>query len=74
MSTIYLYLPVDTDEVIDNVCASEEEDFLLDVLKSFDSNNVNAAIRNYFECLYEEGDVLPDYVNAEKLWFFRHLE
>lgn len=65
VSTIYLYLPVDTDEVLDNVCASEEEDFLLDVLKSFDSNNVNSALREYFGL--QPRNKLPDFVDAEKL-------
>ena len=49
MSTIYFDLSVDTDEILDNVCASEEEDFLLDVLERFDTKNINAALREYFE-------------------------
>lgn len=65
MSTIYLDLPVDTDEVIANVYASDEEDFLLDVLKNFDSNNVNAALREYFGL--QPRNKLPDFVDAEKL-------
>lgn len=65
MSTIYLELPVDTEEVIDNVYASEEEDFLLYVLNNFDSNSVNAALREYFGLQKRES--LPDFVDAEKL-------
>ena len=49
MSTIYFDLSVDTDEILDNVCASEEEDFLLEVLERFDPKNINAALREYFE-------------------------
>ena len=40
---------MDTDEILDNVCASEEEDFLLDVLERFNPKNTNAALREYFE-------------------------
>ena len=49
VSTIYFDLSVDTDEILDNVCASEEEDFLLDVLERFNPKNTNAALREYFE-------------------------
>lgn len=49
MSTIYLDLPVDTDEFLDNVCRTDEKDFLLEAFENFDSNNVNAALREYFE-------------------------
>lgn len=40
---------MDTDEILDNVSASEEEYFLLDVLERFDPKNINAALREYFE-------------------------
>lgn len=49
MSTIYFDLSVDTDEILDNVRAAEEEDFLLDVLERFNPKNINAALREYFE-------------------------
>ena len=49
MSTIYFDLSVDTDEILDNVSASEEEDFLLDVLERFNPKNINAALREHFE-------------------------
>ena len=49
MSTIYFDLSVDTDEILDNVSDSEEEYFLLDVLKRFSTKNINAALREYFE-------------------------
>lgn len=49
MSTIYFDLSVDTDEILDNVSASEEEDFLLDILERFNPKNINAALREYFE-------------------------
>lgn len=49
MSTIYFDLSVDTDEILDNVRYSEEEDFLLDILERFNPKNVNAALREYFE-------------------------
>lgn len=49
MSTIYFDLSVDTDEILDNVRPSEEEDFLLDVLERFNTKNINAALREYFE-------------------------
>ena len=40
---------MDTDEILDNVRAAEEEDFLLDVLERFTPKNINAALREYFE-------------------------
>lgn len=40
---------MDTDKILDNVRASEEEDFLLDVLERFDPKNINAALREHFE-------------------------
>ncbi len=40
---------MDTDEILDNVSASEEEDFLLDILERFTPKNINAALREYFE-------------------------
>jgi|GEM_PF-1554671 hypothetical protein len=67
MSTIYLELPVDTDEVLDNVCRADEEDFLLDALENFESDNVTAALREFFRSQRERGAALPDFVDAEKL-------
>lgn len=67
MSTIYLELPVDTDEVLDNVCRPEEEDFLLDALENFESDNVTDALREFFRSQRERGAALPDFVDAEKL-------
>ena len=49
VSTIYFDLSVDTDEVLDNVSDFEEEDFLLEVLERFNTKNINAALREYFE-------------------------
>jgi len=49
VSTIYFDLSVDTDEILDNVSASEEEYFLLDILERFNPKNINAALREYFE-------------------------
>ena len=40
---------MDTDEILDNVRASEEEYFLLDILERFNPKNINAALREYFE-------------------------
>ena len=65
MSTIYLELPVDTDDIIDGLRVSEEEDFLLDILERFDAHNVNAALREYFR--FQARNKLPDFVDAEKL-------
>ena len=65
MSTIYLELPVDTDDIIDGLRVSEEEDFLLDILERFDVHNVNAALREYFGL--QPRNKLPDFVDAEKL-------
>ena len=67
MSTIYLYLPVDTDEFLDNVCRADEKDFLLDALENFESDNVTDALREYFRSQKERGAALPDFVEAEKL-------
>lgn len=49
MSSIYVDISVDTDEVIDNVSDFEEEGFLLEVLERFNTKNINAALREYFE-------------------------
>ena len=65
MSTIYLELPVDTENLIEGLRASEEEDFLLYVLNKFDSNSVNAALREYFGL--QKREYLPDFVDADKL-------
>ena len=65
MSTIYLELPVDTDDIIDGLRVSEEEDFLLDILERFDPHNVNAALREYFR--FQARNKLPDFVDANKL-------
>ncbi len=67
MSTIYLELPVDTDEVLDNVCRADEEDFLLDALENFESDNITAALREFFRSQRERGAALPDFVDAGKL-------
>ncbi len=67
MSTVYLEVPVDTDEVLDNVCRADEEDFLFDALENFESDNVNAALREFFRSQRERGAALPDFVDAEKL-------
>ena len=49
VSTIYLDLPVDANDIICNVCNADETEFLLDVLENFESDNVNAALREYFK-------------------------
>ena len=67
MSTIYLELPVATHEVLDNVCRDYEKDFLLDALENFESDNVTAALREFFRSQRERGAALPDFVDAEKL-------
>ena len=67
MSTVYLEVPVDADEVLDNVCRADEEDFLFDALENFESDNVNAALREFFRSQRERGAALPDFVDAEKL-------
>ena len=67
MSTIYLEMPVDTDEVLDNMCRADERDFLYEALDTFDRNNVTAALREFFRSQRERGEALPDFVDAEKL-------
>ena len=67
MSTIYLELPVDTDEVLEGVDRLDEEDFLLDALENFESDNITAALREFFRSQRERGAALPDFVDAEKL-------
>ena len=67
MSTIYVDLSVDTDEVIDNVSDFEEEDFLLEVLERFDRDNVNAALREHFGSRAERGESIPDFIDPTKL-------
>ena len=63
MSTIYFDLSVDTDEILDNVRASEEEYFLLDVLERFNSKNINAALREYLESQNERVTEILDCVD-----------
>lgn len=67
MSTINLTAVVHIDEITDSVDYSKEEEILLRVLENFDRNNVAAAIRNYFGLLNEQGEGLPNFVDAEKL-------
>ena len=67
MNIIYLELPVDTDEVLDNVCRADEEDFPLDALENFESDNITAALREFFRSQRELGAALPDFVDAKKL-------
>ena len=64
---ISLITEVDVVDILDNLEYTEEEDFLLQVLEGLDSNNVNAAVRNYFGNKEEQGEGLPDFVNANKL-------
>ena len=58
---------MDTDEFLDNVCRTDEKDFLLDALENFESDNVTDALREYFRSQKERGAALPDFVEAEKL-------
>ena len=58
---------MDTDEVLDNVCRGDEEDFLLDALENFESDNITAALREFFRSQRERGAALPDFVDAKKL-------
>ena len=58
---------MDTDEFLDNVCRADEEDFLLDALENFESDNVTAALREFFRSQRERGAALPDFVDAKKL-------
>ena len=67
MSTIYLELPVDTDEVLDNVCRADEKDFLLDALENFESDNVTDALREYFGLRAERGESIPYFIDPTKL-------
>ena len=67
MSTIYLELPVDTDEVLEGVDRLDEEDFLLDALENFESDNVTDALREYFRSQKEWGAALPDFIDPTKL-------
>lgn len=67
MSTVYLEVPVDTDEVLDNVCRADEEDFLFDALENFESDNVNAALREYFGSRAARRESLPDFIDPTKL-------
>lgn len=58
MSTIYLDLPVATDE---------EEDLLLDVLENFESDNATDALREYFGLRAERRESIPDFIDPTKL-------
>ena len=63
MSTIYLELPVDTDEIIDGLRVFEEENFLLDVLERFNPKNIKAALREHFKDEYERVARVSGYVS-----------
>ena len=67
MRRLNLELPVDTDEVLEGVDRLDEEDFLLDALENFESDNITAALREFFRSQRERGAALPDFVDAEKL-------
>lgn len=67
MSTINLTAVVHINEITNSVDYSKEEEILLRILENFDRNNVAAAIRNYFGLLNEQGEGLPNFVDAEKL-------
>ena len=73
MATYELSAQVDIVDLLDDVSYSEEEDVLLELLERFNTKNVNAALREYFEdenervteilgCVnyFEEGRVLLD--------------
>lgn len=73
MATYELSAHVDIVDLLDDVSYSEEEDVLLELLERFNTKNVNAALREYFEdenervteilgCVnyFEEGRVLLD--------------
>ena len=49
MATYEITTQVDVEEVLDHVPDYEEESFLLEVLERFNPENINAALREYFE-------------------------
>ena len=49
MATYELSAQVDIVDLLDDVSYSEEEDVLLELLERFNTKNVNAALREYFE-------------------------
>ena len=67
MCTIDLTAVVHIDEITDSVDDYKEKEVLLRILENFDRNNVAAAIRDYFGLQNEEGERLPDFVDADKL-------
>ena len=67
VSTIYFDLSVDTDEILDNVRYSEEEDFLLDILERFNPKNIHAALRKHFALCKKEGLPIPDFIKKKEL-------
>lgn len=67
MCIINLTAAVHINEITDSVDDYKEKEVLLRILENFDRNNVAAAIRNYFGLLNEQGEGLPDFVDAEKL-------
>lgn len=67
MCTIGLTATVHIDEITDSVDDYKEKEVLFRILENFDRNNVAAAIRNYFGLLNDQGEGLPDFVDAEKL-------
>ena len=63
MATYEITAEVDVEDVLDYVPGYEEESFLLEVLGRFNTNNINAALREYFKDEYERVTGTPSCVS-----------
>ena len=67
MCVINLTAAVHIDDITDSVDDYKEKEVLLRILKNFDRDNVNAALREHFGSRAERGASLPDFIDPTKL-------
>ena len=66
MATCEITTHVDIEDVLDCVAGYEEEDVLLEVLVRFNTKNINAALRKYFEDEYKRVTGYVGYFEEER--------
>ena len=66
MATCEIITHVDIEDVLDCVAGYEEEDVLLEVLVRFNTKNINAALRKYFEDEYKRVTGYVGYFEEER--------
>lgn len=65
MATYKITTQVDIEDVLGCVAGYEEEDVLLEVLVRFNTKNINAALRKYFEDEYKRVTGYVSYFEEE---------